>query len=56
MVHTISKNIMLIDKSGNIIKDLKPGMSARVRIQSKTQHTIYDREFSKTINKNKQGE
>ena len=56
MTYTISKNIVLLDNSGNVIKDLKSGMTARVRIQTVSRHTIHDKEFSNIINKNKQGE
>lgn len=56
MTYTITKNIVLLDNQGNIIKDLKSGMTARVRIQTVSRHKLYDKEFSNTINKNKQGE
>jgi hypothetical protein len=51
MVDTIAKTIILYDNQGRIIKDLKPGMTAHVRVHSTPIYRIQDKEFS-NINKN----
>ena len=56
MVDTIAKTIILHDKHGRVIKDLKPGMTAHVRVHSTPIYKIQDKEFSNINNKNKQGD
>jgi hypothetical protein len=56
MVDTIAKTIVLYDEMDRVIKDLKPGMTARVRIVSTPIYRIQDKEFSNINKKNKQGE
>ena len=53
MVDTISKNIILRDNQGRIIKELKAGMTARVTIETTPIYKINDSEFSNIINNKK---
>lgn len=56
MAHIIARNVVLLDNSGQEIKELKPGQVAKVRIQTVSKHTIKNDEISNTINNNKQGD
>lgn len=56
MVDTIAKTIVLYDNDGRVIKNLKPGMTAHVRVHSTPIYKIQDKEFSNINKKNKQGD
>lgn len=56
MVTTIFRNIVLYDEQNRVIKDLKPGMTARVRFSSTPTYIIQDKDFSNINKNNKQGE
>jgi hypothetical protein len=56
MVDTIARNIVLYDDSGRVIKDLKPGMTAHMRVHSTPIYKIQDKAFFNINNKNKQGD
>ena len=56
MVDTIARTIVLYDNDGRIIKDLKPGMTAHVRVHDIPIYRIQDEAFSNINNKNKQGD
>jgi len=56
MVDTIARTIVLYDNNGRVIKDLKPGMTAHVRVQDVPIYRIQDEAFSSINNKNKQGD
>jgi hypothetical protein len=56
MVDTIAKTIVLYDNQGRVIKDLKPGMTAHVRVHNTPVYKIQDKEFSNIINNNKEGD
>jgi len=56
MVNTIARTIVLYDNNGRVIKDLKPGMTAHVRVQDVPIYRIQDEAFSSINNKNKQGD
>jgi hypothetical protein len=48
---TIAKTVVLYDRQGRIIKDLKPGMTASVRIQSIPVYRVQENQFSNINNK-----
>jgi hypothetical protein len=56
MVDTMARTIVLSDNNGRVIKDLKPGMTAHVRVQDVPIYKIQDEAFSSINNKNKQGD
>lgn len=53
MVDTIAKTIVLYDEMDRVIKDLRTGMTARVKIVSTPIYKIQNKDFSSINNKKK---